>query len=487
MSNKNLRFSGEKIVKIFQKVSTIPRCSSNEGLIIDWIAANAENKGCEYIKDDKGNLLVKVKANSDATKKSKSIALQAHVDMVCKKNKNKNFDFSKEKLKIKEHKGFLHAEGTTLGADNGIGVSMMLDFILGSPIKHPPLELLFTIEEEIGLKGAAALKKDLLESKILLNLDTERDNNIIIGCAGGHDTDIKMPIEFENINEKDSIFDIKISGLKGGHSGVDIDKQRGNAIKIAARKLNRFARNIDFKIINVTGGDLHNTIPNEADIKIIVVKQDVELLLRLMRSVESTLKEEYSKSDPEIFVEMLHSQGEIPKKSLTKKSTKRLLNLINALPHGVDAMCKNLTNIVETSTNVAKIFIENDNLVVYTSQRSSVLSRLSALSERIESISQLADAEVYSSHSYPAWESNYDSKVLKKVKRIYKKMFKHEANIGVIHAGLECGIIADIFPKMEILSIGPNIIDPHSPIEKVEIASITKTYNFLLEILENLK
>ena len=487
MPSKSLRFGGEKIVKIFQKVSTIPRGSGNEALIIDWIAANADKQGFKYTKDEKGNLLVKVEANSDKFKKQKPLALQAHVDMVCKKNKNKVFDFKKDKIQVKEHDGFLHAEGTTLGADNGIGVSMMLSFIIGAPIEHPPLELLFTVEEEVGLCGAIALKKDMLESKILINLDSESDDNIIIGCAGGHDTDIKMPLEYEDISEKDSVFDIKIAGLKGGHSGIDIDKQRGNAIKIAARKLNRFSRNINFRIIDIQGGDLHNTIPDEADIKIAVSKSDVELLLRLMRSVESTLKEEYSKSDPEVFVEMLHIHGDEAKQCLTKRSTKKVLNLINALPHGVGAMCKDLPEVVETSTNVAKVFVEDESLIVYTSQRSSVMSRLAALSERIESIAQLADAEVDFGQSYPAWESNYDSKILKKVKRLYKKVFKSEANIGVIHAGLECGIIADTFPKMEILSIGPNIIDPHSPNEKVELVSITKTYNLLLEIIESIK
>ncbi len=487
MPNKSLRFSSDKIIKIFQKVSSIPRASGKEGLIIDWIAANAEKQGLEFSKDEKGNLLVKVEGNSESTKKLKPLALQGHVDMVCKKNKNKVFDFAKDKIQIKEHDGFIHAEGTTLGADNGIGVSMMLSFILGAPIEHPPLELLFTVEEETGLKGAEALKKDFLNSKVLINLDSEKDDRIIIGCAGGQDTDMKLAFEFIDIPENHSLFDIKFGGLKGGHSGIDIDKQRGNAIKIAARKLNRFIRNIDFKIVDFCGGDLHNTIPDEAVVKVAVAKSDVELMLRLMRSVETTLRQEYSKSDPNLFIEMLHVSDDSATRCLNTIDTKKVLNLINALPHGVIAMCKDLGNIVETSINVAKVFFEGDVLNIYTSNRSSVMTRLAALTERIESVAELAGASVIFGNSYPAWEPNYESKLLKKVKRVYKKMFKNEADIGVIHAGLECGIIADVFPGMEILSIGPNINDPHSPSERVEIQSIEKTYNLLLEIIENIK
>jgi dipeptidase D len=468
--------------KHFDEIRKIPRCSKHEEKIRDYVVDFAKEHCLKYKTDKIGNVVI-IKPASSSMEKKPIVVLQGHMDMVCEKNSDVEFDFSKDSIKLKLDGDILKADGTTLGADNGIGLAMSLAILEDESLKLGPIEALFTVDEETGLTGAFAMESNMLDGKILLNLDSEDFGVITVGCAGGGDSKILMPYKTQSINGDMESINIKISGLRGGHSGVDIHEQRGNAVKLLSRMLWKASNDYDFYLTEIKGGDKHNAIPREAFAKVSVKKSDKIKFIDLLKNEEKDISEEIKPIDPKFGMDI----EDIDKLNLTltKDSQKKLLNLIHGLPHGIDKMSYDIPELVETSTNLASVTLNENNALIHLSTRSSIKSSLQDLRNRIHAIAKLSDAKVTEEEPYPGWKPDLDSKILKVSKNIFKDMYGKEPKVEAIHAGLECGIIGEKFPGMDMISIGPTIKYPHSPEEQIHISTIDKTYQYVIEILKN--
>lgn len=467
--------------KHFDEIRKIPRCSKHEERIIEHTVNFAKKHDLDYKKDKLGNIVIKKPASKGMENKP-TVVLQGHMDMVCEKNSDVEHDFSKDPIKLKLKGDILTADGTTLGADNGIGLAMSFAVLEDTSLKHGPIEALFTIDEETGLTGAFAMESDMLTGKILLNLDSEEFGEITVGCAGGGDSQVKLPIKTQKINEDIDSLTIKVYGLRGGHSGVDIQEQRGNAVKILTRMLWK-AKEFDFKISDLKGGDKHNAIPREAKALIAIKKPDKEKFISTLKSEEKNILEEIKPIDPNFKVDI--ADNDEIKTTLTSDSQIHLLNLLHGLPHGIDKMSYEIPDLVETSTNLASVSIIEGNAAIHLSTRSSIKSALQDFRDRIRATAELSGAIVKEDDPYPGWKPNLDSNILKLSKKVFKDMYKNEPKVKAIHAGLECGIIGEKFPGMDMISIGPTIKYPHSPEEQVHVSTVDKSYKFVLKILEN--
>ncbi|MCD6447659.1 MAG: aminoacyl-histidine dipeptidase [Thermoplasmata archaeon] len=454
--------------KYFEEICKIPRCSKHEEKIAEYIMEVARKHGLEVEKDEVGNVVARKKANG--YENAPMITLQCHMDMVCEKNKDVEHDFSKDAIQPYVDGEWVKAKGTTLGADNGIGLAMCLALMEEKDIKHGPLEFLFTVDEETGLTGAFNLKKEFIKGELLINLDSEDFGVIYIGCAGGGNSTIKLPVKFENVDKEG--LRIHVKGLKGGHSGIEIDKGRANSIKLLARIL----YNINARISKIEGGDKHNAIPREA-IAEVVVDGDV---MDKIKELEAAFKNEYSKTEPDLKVEVENCRIT---KVIDEESNKKLIKLLMGLPHGVIAMSQEVEGLVETSTNLATIRMDDEATIVMSS-RSSINSALDALMQSIRCIGELAGASVEEGSKYPGWKPNLESRLLKIASDAFKELYGKEPEKKAIHAGLETGVIGDITGIKEIISIGPQIEHPHSPDERVHIKSVEEFWKYLLHLLE---
>jgi dipeptidase D len=412
-----------------------------------------------------------------------TVILQGHMDMVCEKNSDVDFDFSKDAIKLKLEGDVLSADGTTLGADNGIGLAISLAVLEDISLKHGPIEALFTVDEETGLTGAFAMESNMLTGKILLNLDSEDFGVITVGCAGGGESEIKLPLKTQPLGNNLESLIIKISGLRGGHSGVDIHEQRGNAVKLLSRMLWK-TKDHKFFISDMKGGDKHNAIPREALAIVAVDKSDKEKFISSLKSEEKNILEEIKPIDPGFKVDV--EDNEEIKTTLTENTQGKLLNLLHGLPHGVDKMNYDIPSLVDTSTNLATVALKDGNAAIGLSTRSSIKSALQDLRDRIKATAELSGASVKEDAPYPGWKPNLDSNILALSKKIFKEMHGKEPVVEAIHAGLECGIIGEKFPGMDMISIGPTIKYPHSPEEKVLVSTVDKFYKYVLKILENI-
>ncbi len=462
----------ELLWKHFDEIRKIPRCSKNEGRIREYVIKFAREKGLEYEVDEVGNVLIRKKA-TPGHEGAPGVVLQAHLDMVCEKNSDVDFDFEKDAIRVKREDGWITADGTTLGADNGIGVAAALAVLEDDSIVHGPLEVLLTVDEETGLTGASNLKPNWLRGKYLLNLDSEDEGVFFIGCAGGRDTVFKIPVSRKKLQGE--AFEIKVSGLKGGHSGVDIHLQRGNAIRILARVLYE----IDgVEIAEIHGGNKRNAIPREAEATVFASEDRVK---KAVDKVLAEVREELKYSDPEVKIEYSPSQA-----GQAIAESKRIIDFLMSLPHGVLAMSLAMEGLVETSTNLAVIKTEDKEVEVVESSRSSINSSLDFVCKQLKALGDLAGAQTHQPPGYPGWTPNPDSELLRKMKEVYKRLFGKEPQVTAIHAGLETGIIGKNYPDMEMISFGPTIKFPHSPDEKVEIASVEKFWKLLVETLKEL-
>ncbi|MCD6236923.1 MAG: aminoacyl-histidine dipeptidase [Thermoplasmata archaeon] len=478
-----LEYEPKLVWKHFDEIRKIPRCSKHEERIRQYLLNFAKEHGLEAKTDKIGNVLIKKPASKGMEKKP-IVILQGHMDMVCEKNKEVKHDFSKDPIKLRIEGDKLTAEGTTLGADNGIGVAIALSILEDKNLKHGPIEALFTVDEETGLTGAFALESGFLKGRIMINLDSEDFGVITVGCAGGGDTIITLPIKKQKIDQNKDIFSVRVYGLRGGHSGVDIHEQRGNAIKLLSRILWKAKEKCNILISDITGGDKHNAIPREASAIVAVDKKDKNEFLKIVDDEAKDILEEIKPIDPGFKVETEESKED--KDFLDKKSTETVVNLLYGLPHGVLAMSFDIPDLVETSTNLAKVRVDGDNVTIAMSSRSSIKSALQATRDRIHAIASLAGAKVEEGEPYPGWKPNMQSKLLALARKVFKDMFKEEAKVEAIHAGLETGIIGEKFPGMDMISIGPTIKYPHSPDEYVEISSVEKFYKYVLKLLEEI-
>ncbi len=468
--------------KEFEEISKIPRCSKHEEKIREYLLDFAKQHDLKSKTDKTGNVVISKPASSGMEGKP-TVILQSHMDMVCEKNSDVDHDFTKDPIKFKLNGDILTADGTTLGADDGIGVATTLAILEDNTLKHGPIEGLFTVDEETGLTGAFALESDMLTGKIMLNIDSEDFGVITVGCAGGGDSKIKLPLKTQPIGKDMENILIKISGLRGGHSGVDAHEQRGNAIKLLVRMLWKTSQNYGFCLADIKGGDKHNAIPREAYAKVSIDKADKSKFISDLKSEEKDILGEIKPIDPNFKMDV--EDIEKPDKVLDKNSQNNLLNLLHGLPHGVDKMSYDISGLVETSTNLATVILDGNSAIMGLSSRSSIASALQDFRDRIHAIANLSGATVSEETPYPGWKPNLDSKLLKQSKKIFKEMYGKDPSVEAIHAGLECGIIGEKFPGMDMISIGPTIKYPHSPEEQVHVSTVDKFYDFTLKIIES--
>ncbi|MDP8322896.1 MAG: aminoacyl-histidine dipeptidase [Candidatus Stygibacter australis] len=472
-----------KFLSIFNEIVAIPRCSKHEEAIGDWLVGWAKTNKLKFKRDEAGNIVILVPGTS-GYEQSKTVILQGHMDMVCEKNPESDHNFCTDPIIPIVDGDWLRADNTTLGADNGVAIALAL-MLVEENKPHPPLEILFTVDEETGLKGAKELQPEFLEGKILINLDSEGEGKFTIGCAGGKHIIIRLPLEYEPAYDGSTFLHLTISGLLGGHSGVDINKNRASALKLLSRALYILQEEFSFNIAGISGGSSHNAISRNAECTICIYPEDQEKIEEKLSVIKETFLREYAEVDPaiELTSGIVTPLDEI----LTEESTLKAIDLLLALPHGVAAMSYNIPGLVETSCNMAVIEIESSNLRILTSIRSSVGSRVEALGARILATAELAGAKVHVSEGYPAWEPNTDSELLKKCVISYSNLFKHEPGVLIIHAGLECGLIGEKYPGMEMISFGPSIENAHSPCERLNLPSFERTWEFLAVLLEDLQ
>jgi dipeptidase D len=412
--------------------------------------------------------------------------LQAHLDMVNEKNSDVDFDFDNDAIKPQKDGEYLKATGTTLGSDNGIGIAAMLAVMDADDIEHGPLEFLFTIDEETGLTGASSLASDMLEGKTLLNLDSEEEGVLTIGCAGGADTQVKLPLSETAAPAGAAAVRIKLIGLKGGHSGIDIHLQRGNAVKLLTRALYAASLRKPLLLAELQAGNKHNAIPREA-VAVAVLPEGEGAIDGFRTTIEKELQaiaEEFRPVEPDLKFEI--EKVDTPDNVWDESSTAQAMNLVTGLPHGVAAMSYDISGLVETSTNLAIVAPAAGKLNISMSTRSSVASALEALRQRIQAIATMAGAEVEQEEGYPGWQPDMSSRVLEVVKVLHKEVLGSEPEVGAVHAGLECGIIGEKFPGMDMISFGPQIEFPHSPDERVKIATVDGFYRLLKTTLTRL-
>jgi len=476
-----------EILHWFEEISKIPRCSKHEEKICKWLMNWAEENGLKYKTDAVGNVVIQVPA-TPGFEHSPIVVIQGHVDMVCEKTPESTHDFSKDPIKFKFEGDWLTADGTSLGADNGIAIAMALVVASHDDVPHPPLELLFTVDEETGLTGANAMEPGFIEGKILINLDSEDEGYFTVGCAGGMNTSISLPLQYEDIPDGYRAFRLYAGGMKGGHSGIDINAEKANAIKVLGRALNLLKKEmVDVRIADLRGGTAHNAIPRDTEAVVYLREGEEQKAKQLLDRLQGELRKEFVNTDPEIFLSLSALDAPQGRTLLNEEAVEKLVRLVLAMPHGVTAMSTDIDNLVETSNNFASIKIEDGKAKVLSSQRSSVVSRLDAITEQIEAVGILAGGEPKSGEGYPPWQPNMESALLKRSTALYEKLFDKKPVVEVIHAGLECGIIADKNPGMDMISIGPTLKYPHSPDEKILVPTIGKVWDFFVALLKDLK
>jgi dipeptidase D len=476
----------KQILDLFEEISAIPRCSKHEEKICAFLLAWAEKYGLEGKKDKVGNVLIKVPA-SHGYENSGVVVIQGHMDMVCEKTADSPHDFAKDPIRFVYDGDWLKADHTTLGADNGIALAMALTLALDKNTAHPPLELLFTVDEETGLTGANSLEGDFIKGQILLNVDSEDEGVFTVGCAGGRDTHISLPLQYEDAPDGFVMARLKAGNMTGGHSGVNINEERANAIRLLVRTVMQVKSTVDLRLADIAGGTAHNASPRDAWADIFIPRDSFKTVEKITADMEGVLKQEFKKTDPGMKISVELQLETMGKRPLTVNDTAKICDLIIALPHGVAAMSTEMKGLVETSNNLANVKIANSKLEIVTSQRSSVMTRLHALTLRIEAIARLAGAQPVSGGGYPSWQPNLQSPLLARCKNVYHKLFGRDPHVEAIHAGLECGIIGDKKAGMDMISFGPTLKNPHSPDEKIQVDSIGKIWDFLVELLKSLK
>ena len=495
----NLKDLGDPLEfwEYFEQISKIPRCSGNEEQICNFITREAEKFGFQTKKDDRNNLFVKISSKNKGNKNLK-LVLQCHLDMVCEKNEGTIHDFSKDPISLRiieiNDEKWLCAKGTTLGADNGVGIAYLLTLMKKVHSKElvldsKDLNLLFTVQEEKGLSGAFNISKDFISGDYLINLDSEDDDSFIIGCAGGINTNID--INFTYLSSIDSFLrdslalKLLVKGLVGGHSGADIHRNRANAIKLISEVLWKINDKYSLHLNAINGGNLSNAIPRECEAIIFVKRNEISDIKRFFNQIFSEIKVKFSETEPNMEL-TLSIINDFKKKEIMPINLKnKLIHILYMIPHGPISYHSKIPNLVHTSTNLASIKTENNVIKIKTSQRSLQEESKKEIYQKINALFESSElkATIHCTGGYPGWEPNFNSKIVEISKKAYKKIFNEEPKIEVIHAGLETGILKKTFPDLDMISIGPTIKNPHSPQEMLKIKSVEKMWNFLITLL----
>ena len=467
----------------FEEICQVPRPSKKEGKILKYLTDFANDHDLDYRTDQIGNLLIS-KPATKGNEKKKMVVLQSHVDMVCEKNSDVEHDFNKDPIVPRIDDEWVKGTGTTLGADDGIGMALQLALLAGKDIEHGPLECLFTVDEETGLTGAFGLEKDFLKGRILLNLDSEDDGELFIGCAGGIDTTADFQYERVN-NETDHVaYKISVSGLKGGHSGDDINKGRGNANKVLTRILWNCERMFEMRLAQMDGGNLRNAIAREAFAIVTVPKRFQKDMEAKVKEYAKNIGSEQKTNEPDLKISVQETAR--PECLIDFNTQNKMLSALYACPHGVIGMSPDIPNLVETSTNLASVKMSTKDIIVATSQRSSVDTLKRDIADMVKSVFQLAGARVKHGDGYPGWSPNMKSEILYITRTSYKDLFGEDPKVLAIHAGLECGLFGEKYPGMDMISYGPTIKGAHSPDERLHIPTVEKFWKLTVEILKNI-
>ena len=468
----------------FDEICQIPRPSGKEEKIINYLIEFAKKHKLETKKDHTGNVIIKKVAHHNFENK-KLVCLQSHVDMVCEKNSSSNHNFDSDPIKPMIDGNWVKADDTTLGADNGIGIAAQLALLENKEIEHGPIECLFTVDEEMGLKGAFNIQSQFFDSKILINLDSEDEGELFIGSAGGINTIARIKIKTKKIPKGYISFKIVVTGLAGGHSGGDIDKGRGNSIKILNRFLWTTPKKLKIKLVKFEGGNLPNAIPREAYVIISIPKKNEQILKEHLNQFVIAIRNELMITEPNLKIYL--TSVKMPQQVLNKKSQSKLLNSLYACPDGIIAMSRTMKGLVETSTNLASVKFESKNEIkITTSQRSSLESSKNNIANAVRSVFNMVNAKVEHINGYPGWNPNMKSEILQITKKSYKELFGTSAKVKAVHAGLECGLFLSKYEDLDIISFGPTIRGAHSPDERIDISSTKKFWDLLIKVLNNI-
>lgn len=467
----------------FEELCAIPRPSRKEEKVAQYVISVAKKNNLQYATDDFGNVVIR-KAATPGKENLIPVVMQGHLDMVAEKNADVKHDFDKDPIQPYVDGDWVKAKGTTLGSDNGIGVAAALAVLVSNDVEHGPIEALFTLDEETGLFGAQSLKAGFVNAKILLNLDSEEDGALYIGCSGGQSTFVKFNFTPNDVTANTIALEIKVLGLKGGHSGLEISAGRGNAIKLMTRLLHELNYKFGIRLTSLNGGSKHNAIPRETFVVIRVPKKIAADVLTYIENYNKIVQSELSTAEPNLNF----SASEIKSKTkvIDKVTAKNLIDSLYAVTNGVVKMSADIEGLVETSTNLAVVVTKGKVVEVTLSQRSSVESEKYDISNSIAALFRLAKSDVRQGDGYPGWKPDVHSPVLGVTKKVYKQMYSGEPDVKAIHAGLECGIIKERYPDMDMISFGPTIFGAHSPDERVQISTVSKFWDLLKAVLKNI-
>ncbi|MCI9070832.1 aminoacyl-histidine dipeptidase [Clostridium sp.] len=472
------------VFEYFEEISNIPRGSGNEKEISDYLLNFGKSLGLESIQDKALNVIIK-KPGTKGYENAPTVIIQGHMDMVCEKNNGVEHDFEKDPLKLRIVDDYIYATDTTLGADNGIAVAYAMAILASNDIPHPPIEVLITTDEETGMSGAMAIDKENIDGKILINLDNEEEGYLLVSCAGGVRSTGTINIEKQDIKDK-ALIKINISGLKGGHSGMDIIKERGNSNKILGRVLKGLSREVKFNIISLNGGSKNNAIPREAEAIISTSINDEETVMNVIKNWNDIIASELRAQDPGVKIEGSIASENL-EKEFTDESTSKVLDLLYLYPNGINSKSVDIDGLVESSTNLG-VLTTNDTTVEFDSAiRSSVPSLKEEIVLRSKTIVELLGGEFTTTSDYPAWQYNPDSQIREICQRVHKELYGKEAEIVAIHAGVECGLFNEKLGNLDMISFGPNLYDVHTPDEHMSISSVKNCYEYLKAILKEIK
>ena len=480
MENVLKDLNPQLVFKYFEEISQIPRGSGNEKAISDYLKSFGEKLGFETIQDEALNIIIR-KPATKGYENCPGVILQGHMDMVCEKNKDTDHDFEKDPLKLRIIDDNIYATGTTLGADNGIAVAMGMAVLASNDLEHPPIEVLITTDEEAGMSGAMSLDGSLLKGQYIINLDSEEEGFLLVSCAGGVTATSSLKAEYTNVDSNKQALLIDIKGLFGGHSGIDIIKQRANSNILMGRLLNLLS--VKFDLAKIDGGSKNNAIPRECEAIILVDKNDVAKAKEDINNIAQIFQKEFSTSDPGIIVQCIETTAD---KMLTCESTNNVVKLLNLIPNGIQTMSMDIEGLVESSTNLGVVRTTDNEITFECAVRSSVSTLKNDITNKMELLANTLNGSLTLESDYPAWEYSKGSKLEEICVETYEKLTGKKPTIMAIHAGLECGLLLDKMPHAQAISLGPDMANVHTPEEHLSISSTQNTWNYLVAILKSM-
>jgi len=473
----------ERVLYYFEELTKIPRGSGNEKAVSDYLAKVGNDLGLEVIQEECLNVIIK-KQGVQGKENLPRVILQGHMDIVCAKNEDYEFDFDKDSIPLVVDGDYIKTEGTTLGADNGIAVAMALAVLESNDISHPPITGLFTVAEETGMDGVIGLKSENIEGDILINIDSEEEGAVLASCAGGVNSIVSLPIVWEKKKAERLEYTITIKGLLGGHSGIEINKNRASAIKLMGRVLAELDKTLEFELADITGGEKMNAIPKMSSATILISNESVNSVVEVIEAMQLAFSNEFKTADPQIKLAMDKTDNN--ETTFNQETKAAIINILRLLPQGVNSMSADIEGLVESSNNVGVLETKTDIIYINNALRSSVRTIKHEISDRIQLIAKAFGATATLEADYPEWEFKVKSEIRELMKMVYKEMTGETLKVEAIHAGLECGLLKEKVGDIDMISLGPNIYEVHTPGEKVSISSIERVYNFLIAVIERI-